>query len=158
MTERISACASGPSGASSSTSSISAAIIPIARDKIDEASTLHALDQHANGTVGKLQKLHRRRDHAEIVHRIAIGIVFSRIELGDEEQLLVGGPLQPRARPRISRGRRRGGQSVEGIRRCREGEGWGENKSWIDIWAAPPTHATKARNIGPINSRCALID
>ena len=91
MTERISAWASGPSASSSSTSSTSAAMIAVARHQIDQPGALHALDQHANGAVGQLQQLHRGGDDAEIVERVAIGIVLARIELGDEEQLLVGG-------------------------------------------------------------------
>ena len=56
----------------------------------DQASALNALDQDPDRAVRQLQQLHRRRDDAEIVKCIPVGIVFARIELGDEEQLLFG--------------------------------------------------------------------
>ena len=59
--------------------------------KIDQAGTLHALDQHADRAVGQLQQLHRGGDHAEVVERVAVGIVLARIELRDQEQFLVVG-------------------------------------------------------------------
>ena len=38
---------------------------------------------------GSFEQLHRGGDHAEVVERVAVGIVLARVELGDEEQLLV---------------------------------------------------------------------
>ena len=58
-------------------------------DQVDQPRALDALDQHADGAVGQLQQLHRGGDHAEVVERVAVGIVLARVELGDEEQLLV---------------------------------------------------------------------
>ena len=56
----------------------------------DEASALHAFDENSNGAIGQFQKLHRGRNDAKIVERISIRIVLARIELSDQEQLLVG--------------------------------------------------------------------
>ena len=50
---------------------------------------LLALDQHAHGAVGQLQQLQHGGDDAEIVERLAVGIVLGRIELRDEEDALV---------------------------------------------------------------------
>ena len=69
----------------------SAAVKPSRGNQIDEPGTLHAFDKHANGAVRQLQELHCSRDDAEIVERVAIGIVLAGIELGDEEQFLVRG-------------------------------------------------------------------
>ena len=66
-------------------------LMPIGIAKIDQAGALGAFDQHADRAVGQLQQLHRGGDHAQVVERIAIGIVLARVELGDQEQLLVGG-------------------------------------------------------------------
>ena len=57
----------------------------------DEARPLHALDQDSNRPVGQLQKLHRGSDDSQVVKRIPVGIVLGRIELGDQEQLFLGG-------------------------------------------------------------------
>jgi len=65
--------------------------IAVARDHIDQAGALDAFDQHADRAVGQLEELHGGRDDAEIVQSIAIGIVLARIELRDQEQLLVRG-------------------------------------------------------------------
>ena len=90
MTERISASASGPSAVSSSTSSTVGLLDGRRhRSRLDEPGALRAFDQHAHRAVGQLQQLHRRGDHAEVVERVAVGIVLGRIELGDQEQLLV---------------------------------------------------------------------
>ena len=91
MTERISAWASGPLGAFLVDFLDLGGGIAVARDEIDQPRALHALDEHPDRAVGKLEELHRGRDDAKIVERIAVGIVLARIELGDEEQLLVGG-------------------------------------------------------------------
>ena len=58
-------------------------------DQIDQPRALAALDQHADGAVGQLQQLHRGGDDAEVVERVAVGIVLARVELGDEEHFLV---------------------------------------------------------------------
>ena len=50
-----------------------------------ERRALLALDEHAHGAVGQLQQLQDGGDDAEIVERVAVGIVLGRIELRDEE-------------------------------------------------------------------------
>ena len=50
---------------------------------------LLALDQHAHRAVGQLQQLQHGGDDAEIVERLAVGIVLGRIELRDQEDALV---------------------------------------------------------------------
>ena len=50
---------------------------------------LLALDEHAHRAVGQLQQLQDGGDDAEIVERVAVGIVLGRIELGDQEDALV---------------------------------------------------------------------
>ena len=60
-------------------------------DQLDQPCAAHAFDQHANRAVGQFQQLHRGGDDAEVVQRIAVGVVLIGIELGDEEQLLVLG-------------------------------------------------------------------
>ena len=86
---------------------------------------------------------------AEVVERVAIGIVLARIELGDEEQFLVGGHRGLERGHRFLAADEQGERCGAGRRRCREAEGWEESESWTSIWAALPSRATKARNIGP---------
>ena len=92
MTERISACGLGAVGRLL-IDQLDLGLLMSRRHRIrfDQPRALRAFDQHANGAVGQLQQLHRRGDDAEVVERIAIGIVLGRIELGDQEQFLVGG-------------------------------------------------------------------
>ena len=54
-----------------------------------ERGALLALDQHAHGAVGQLEQLQHGGDDAEIVERVAVGIVLGRIELRDQEDALV---------------------------------------------------------------------
>ena len=49
------------------------------------------LDQHPHGTVGQLQQLQDRGDHADVVQIVALGVVAARIELGEQEDILVVG-------------------------------------------------------------------
>jgi NCS1 family nucleobase:cation symporter-1 len=70
---------------------------------VDQRGALLALDQHADGAVGQLQQLQHGGDHADVVERVAIGIVLGRIELRDEEDLLVGGHRASSAATDLSR-------------------------------------------------------
>ena len=54
-----------------------------------QIGSLLALNQHPNGSVGQLQKLHHRCRNTHGVQVIKIGIILSRIELSDEENFLV---------------------------------------------------------------------
>ncbi len=65
--------------------------IALARFDVHQPRPLHALDEHADGAVRKLQKLHGGGDDAEIVESVAVGIVLAGIELRDQEQLAVVG-------------------------------------------------------------------
>ena len=54
-----------------------------------QRGALLALDEHAHRAVGQLEQLQHGGDDAEVVERLAVGIVLGRIELGDEEDALV---------------------------------------------------------------------
>ena len=56
-----------------------------------EPRALLAFDKHPDSAVRQLEQLEHGCHDAEIVQRIAIGIVLSRIELGDQKDRLVGG-------------------------------------------------------------------
>ncbi len=98
--------------------------VAVARHEIDETGALHALDQHADRTVGQLQQLHRGRDDAEIVERVAIGIVLARIELRDQEQLLVRGHRRLERRHRLLAPDEQGDDAV------RENDDVAKRKNW----------------------------
>ena len=83
---------------------------------------------------------------AEIVERVAIGIVLARIELGDEEQLLVGGHRRFERRDRFLAPDEQRNDAVrenDDVAKRKDGEKASHDAS---IWAAPTRGATKARN------------
>jgi hypothetical protein len=57
--------------------------------QILQRRTLLALDQHSHRPVRQLEQLEHGRDDAQVVKRVAVGIVLGRIELGDQEDILV---------------------------------------------------------------------
>ena len=118
-------------------------------DEIDQASALHALDQHSNGAVGQLQQLHGGGDDARgrKVHR---GPDRPRPDRAARRGTVpCRRPSLPRARPPISRARRTEERCGAGRRRCREAAGSGECESWTSIWAALPSGATKREEHWP---------
>ncbi|MCY1170821.1 hypothetical protein D9M73_109110 [compost metagenome] len=60
-----------------------------------------ALDQHAHRAIGQFQQLQNDGGDADFVQIIAIGIVFARVELRDQENLLVGGHRRLQSRDRL---------------------------------------------------------
>ena len=54
-----------------------------------QRSALLAFHQHADIAVRQLEHLHDAGDDAHIVERLTIGIVFARVKLGNEEDVLV---------------------------------------------------------------------
>ena len=48
-------------------------------------------DEHTHGAIGKLEQLQDARDDADVIQIVAIGIVATRIKLGEQEDILVTG-------------------------------------------------------------------
>jgi hypothetical protein len=65
--------------------------IAVKLDQRLEAGTRLALDQHAHRAVGQFEELEHLRDNANVVKILALRIVAARIELGEQEDVLVAG-------------------------------------------------------------------
>ena len=63
--------------------------VRLALDQFGQARTLLAFDQHTDGAIGEFQQLQHRGDDAQIIERVAIGIILGRIELCHQEDRLV---------------------------------------------------------------------
>ena len=140
-----------PSGSSSSTSSTSARRCS-RRARTRSTSRARFWPSTSTRTVpsGSFSSCSTVAIDAEVVERVAVGIVLARIELGDEEDAPCPPPSPLRARRPICRARRTAARSCAGRRRCRAAEGWGGSESCWAIWAAPASGATKAGTFAPL--------